>query len=301
MNLINSIILSTDIIQLKDIIGKPSEYKPIINDNNQFYLYRYWLYQTAIFQQILNSKANILTSISSTDFTDNSDEIQKSIINILKKYNYCFITGGPGTGKTTQIKKIINYFLNNNKKINIAVVAPTGKATYRIQEILNETNMNNQLTMATIHRILKAKNNLTDFEHNENNPLPYQLIIIDEASMIDLPLMYQLIKSAKNSSLIFLGDKNQLGPVNSISLFNQICNKPETQHLLINLTKNYRFKANPDLIKINNALLKSDTKELCQLLKTQNNLATNPRDQANQNPAKKFNSAVLPRIFWFKK
>lgn len=115
------------------------------------------------------------------------------------------ITGGPGTGKTTTLKGIIQLFLTFDKKIMLA--APTGRAAKRMAEVIG-------LEAKTIHRLLEFNPQDGSFNYNEDNPLETDLLIIDEVSMIDTLLMYSLMVAiSSNTTLIFVGDIDQLPSV----------------------------------------------------------------------------------------
>ena len=115
------------------------------------------------------------------------------------------ITGGPGTGKTTIVKAVIDLFHRWQRKVLLA--APTGRAAKRLSEATwNEAK--------TLHRTLEFNPKLGTFRRNENHPLPGDALIIDEFSMVDLPLMYHLLKAVPQSMhLILVGDKDQLPSV----------------------------------------------------------------------------------------
>lgn len=114
------------------------------------------------------------------------------------------LTGGPGTGKTTTTQGIIKVF--QKYKLNILLAAPTGRAAKRASE---STGMK----ASTIHRLLGSKSN-GKFEHNEENPLEGDVLIIDESSMIDIRLMHSLLRAIPNNMrLILVGDVNQLPSV----------------------------------------------------------------------------------------
>ena len=119
------------------------------------------------------------------------------------------ITGGPGTGKTTTINTIIA--LLKGMKLNIALAAPTGRAAKRMGEVCAMEAM-------TIHRLLGVQRiegeNSHVFSHDEENPLSYDVIIIDEMSMIDISLMHSLLKAVKpGARVIMAGDADQLPSV----------------------------------------------------------------------------------------
>jgi len=124
------------------------------------------------------------------------------------------ITGGPGTGKTTIINAIIKIY----KKLDIKILlsAPTGRAAKK----MNEATWH---TATTIHRMLKYSMTKAGFEKDEKNPLKCDLLIVDEASMIDTYLMYQLLKAVPDfCSIIFVGDVNQLPSVGAGNVLNDI-------------------------------------------------------------------------------
>ena len=120
------------------------------------------------------------------------------------------ITGGPGTGKTTIIKTIITLLQNENYSVELA--APTGRATKRMSEATG-------IEAKTIHRMLGINSglgggNAQSFEHDEDNPIEADVLIIDETSMVDLMLMYHLLKAVEHGTrLILVGDANQLPSV----------------------------------------------------------------------------------------
>lgn len=115
------------------------------------------------------------------------------------------LTGGPGTGKTTIIRAIINIY--NKLGRRVLLCAPTGRAAKRLSETSGED-------AKTIHRLLEYKPGENIFLRNERNPLKADLIIVDEFSMVDIPLMLHFIRAIPPwTSLLFVGDKDQLPSV----------------------------------------------------------------------------------------
>jgi len=124
------------------------------------------------------------------------------------------ITGGPGTGKTTIIKAVVDIFEKWGRKVLLA--APTGRAAKRLSETTRKE-------AKTIHRILEYNPKLGVFRRNEKHPLQGDSLIIDEFSMVDLPLMYYLIRAVPSwMRLVFVGDKDQLPSVGPGSLLRDI-------------------------------------------------------------------------------
>ena len=122
------------------------------------------------------------------------------------------ITGGPGTGKTTIIQAVLNLALQQH--LSVMLAAPTGRAAKRMSEATRHE-------AKTLHRLLKYDFQSGTFEHNSGNPLDCSMLIVDEASMIDTYLMYQLLCALKpECSLVLVGDRHQLpsvGPGNILS------------------------------------------------------------------------------------
>lgn len=124
------------------------------------------------------------------------------------------ITGGPGTGKTTLIKKLLSTL--DNQKCTYKLAAPTGRAAKRMQEGTGRFAL-------TLHRLLEFDFTTMHFVHNEQNAIKADFIIIDEASMIDIFLAHALLKAVSlNSHLIFIGDIDQLPSVGAGNFLNDL-------------------------------------------------------------------------------
>ena len=139
------------------------------------------------------------------------DEMQRQAVIEATKHGILVLTGGPGTGKTTTINAMIQYF--GSQGLDILLAAPTGRAAKRMTEATG-------YEAQTIHRLLEVSGNPEDgdgrsgFARNEENPLETDILIIDEVSMVDLPLMHALLRAIiPGTRLIFVGDGNQLPSV----------------------------------------------------------------------------------------
>ena len=136
------------------------------------------------------------------------DEMQRTAVKEAVRSGLLVITGGPGTGKTTTINTIIQYF--ESEGMDIALAAPTGRAAKRMSETTG-------YEAKTIHRLLELSGGMDEhagFERNEQNPLETDVIIIDEMSMVDITLMHNLLKAVvAGTRLILVGDVNQLSSV----------------------------------------------------------------------------------------
>ncbi len=151
------------------------------------------------------------------------------------------VTGGPGTGKTTTINAIIRYF--ESEGLDIFLAAPTGRAAKRMSETTG-------YEARTIHRMLEVSGGpegTGGFERNEQNPLETDVIIIDEMSMVDITLMYALLKAIPTGTrLILVGDVNQLPSVGPGSVLKDII--ASKQFHTVMLTKIFRQAQESDII-----------------------------------------------------
>jgi exodeoxyribonuclease V alpha subunit len=129
-----------------------------------------------------------------------------------------FISGGPGTGKTRTAARLIECMLRLRPNTRIALAAPTGKAAARLREALNSDSK--KLDAFTLHRLLNIHPTTGRAHHDAKNPLPFDLVVVDEASMLDLTLALQLVEALpRHTQCVLLGDKDQLPPVEMGSVF----------------------------------------------------------------------------------
>lgn len=169
------------------------------------------------------------------------DRLQAEAVREAVTNGLMVITGGPGTGKTTTINTIIRYF--ELEGMDIFLAAPTGRAAKRMSETTG-------FEARTIHRMLELNGGAegaAGFERNEQNPLETDVIIIDEMSMVDISLMYALLKAvAAGTRLILVGDVNQLPSVGPGSVLKDMIESG--QFHVVRLNKIFRQAAQSDII-----------------------------------------------------
>ncbi len=232
-----------------------ASHSPLLISGEALYFNRYYRYETRCINALADRiayEANLqrdrflelskmqaqLLQLFAADNTSSEPTINTvnwQLMACLQSYinQFSIISGGPGTGKTTTISKLIALLSAQSSELRIAIAAPTGKAAMRMKASLEsaaqqfdasvQTIMQN-LQPFTIHRLLQYQFNSVDFKYNKQQPLPLDVLIVDEASMIDFALMTKLLEAVPlNCRVIFLGDANQLASVEAGSLFGDLC------------------------------------------------------------------------------
>lgn len=200
---------------------------PCVYDEQGLALYRYWHLEQRLAEQICRLKQQLIQPVSCDDYLDLlTDAHQQAALQMVARQSLSIITGGPGTGKTYTLARIIAVLSQAIPHIRVAMAAPTGKAAQRMQEALQNSfndpkllesglvseELTNQGTQ-TIHRLLGMGHSQTP-RFNQKQPLPYDVIVVDEASMLDLNLATLLFEAVPESCrIILLGDANQLASV----------------------------------------------------------------------------------------
>ena len=167
---------------------------------------------------------------------------QKEAIDYFLRYPFMILTGGPGTGKTTIVHAIIEMYHQLYPEEKIALLAPTGRAAKRLNELTG-------LEAYTIHRVLKWDLHTNTFAMNEKNPLDYDVLIIDEFSMVDSLLLSQLFKAnPRCHKILMIGDYHQLP---SVSPGNVLKDLIQSQLIkVIELDEIYRQAQNSGIIQL---------------------------------------------------
>lgn len=149
---------------------------------------------------------------------------------------FAIITGGPGTGKTTTVVRLLSLLQSQAREqgraLRIRLAAPTGKAAARLTESISRAvnslpgDMGEGVPteVSTLHRLLGSRPDSRHFRHDEANPLHADLVVVDEASMIDLEMMHALLRAlSANARLVLLGDKDQLASVEAGAVLGDLC------------------------------------------------------------------------------
>ncbi|HEV2579922.1 MAG TPA: ATP-dependent RecD-like DNA helicase, partial [Ktedonobacteraceae bacterium] len=135
-------------------------------------------------------------------------EKQREAVQMAYHKKVSILTGGPGTGKTTSLRALLMVLRKRN--VSVALAAPTGRAAKRLTEATGSIGFEAK----TLHRLLEFAPHENSFARNEENALPYQFVIVDEVSMVDILLFYHLLKALPSDAhLLLVGDADQLPPV----------------------------------------------------------------------------------------
>ncbi len=241
--------------------------KPLVLIDERLYLYRYWHYESSVAQRLVQSIDTVMPL--PTDFPQRLTDLfseplvvdgqrqtdwQKVACAMAAQGQLTLITGGPGTGKTTTVVRLLALLqqsaLASGQALRIQLAAPTGKAAARLTESIGQQVSKLSVTdkvkshipteVTTLHRLLGSLPNTRHFRYNSTNPLVVDVLVIDEASMIDLEMMHDVLQALpQHARLILLGDKDQLASVEAGSVLGDLCADaqlayytPETQQQL---------------------------------------------------------------------
>jgi len=305
-------------LRASGVVGKPGEFAPLILDENErLYLQRYWKYEDELARNLqARLRDSPIRDFNQTELASNlaklfpaQSDLQKVAAFVAATSRLCVISGAPGTGKTRTIVLICALLiaLAGKRELNFALAAPTGKAAARLKETIAQTRPLLRLPEAideklpadasTIQRLLGAKRDSPHFRHDAKNPLVADVVIVDEASMIDLALLAKLFDAVRpDARIILVGDKDQLASVEAGSAFRDICtpgfelgvsvslaevfakctgeelegtsaSEAPIHSVVVELQRNYRFTPETGIAELSSAVNQGDAERAIAVLK----------------------------------
>lgn len=218
-----------------------SKARPLVLSGSRVYIGRYWAYEVSLagaLRRLASKEADVdvptvrkvLDDLFGADGGDEPDWQKVAVATALMRH-LTIISGGPGTGKTYTIAATLLAMQRiYGSSIKIALAAPTGKAAARMVESLRKVihpfGAPIPVEATTLHRLIGMREGRVGARHNPDNPLTADVLIVDEASMVDLPMMYRTVSALKpEARLILLGDRNQLASVEAGSVFADLCGR----------------------------------------------------------------------------
>ena len=226
--------------------------RPLVLSGKRLYLRRYWAYERRI-DQALRQRL-VAAEPTPVDLPERLAGLfgqarggapidwQKLACALATRSAFSIITGGPGTGKTTTVVRLLALLqapaVEAGKPLRIRLAAPTGKAAARLTESISQQVRSLQVADAvrdkipadvtTVHRLLGSRPGTRHFRHHAGNRLPLDVLVVDEASMIDLEMMANLLDALPlHARLVLLGDKDQLASVEAGAVLGDLCRDAE--------------------------------------------------------------------------
>lgn len=233
-----------------------SEGAPLVLSGACLYMRRYWNYERQVVGDIARrlhasaaAPADLAARLASlfpeTLVVDGQRlaDWQKLACAMAAQGRFTLITGGPGTGKTTTVVRLLALLqeaaMATGEPLRLSLAAPTGKAAARLTESIGaqvqslalDERVREQIPtlVTTLHRLLGSRPGSRHFRHDAANPLPLDVLVVDEASMIDLEMMASLLGALPaHARLILLGDKDQLASVEAGAVLGDLCREAES-------------------------------------------------------------------------
>ncbi len=263
---------------------------PLVLAARRLYLYRYFDYErrlasalSRLASTVVPVDRTLLTAGLARLFPDGGSDEQREAVTSALGRRLAVISGGPGTGKTTTVAKLLALLGEQahaaGERLEVALVAPTGKAAARLGESLKssvaklatapEVRDAIPLEATTIHRLLGYQPRTpTRFRYGRRRPMSVDVLLADEASMIDLALMTKLVEAVpERARVILLGDKDQLASVEAGAVLADLCDAAVLAPCVSRLEKSYRFGERSGIAALARAIVEADADRALAVLR----------------------------------
>lgn len=246
------VLASSSIVALAVDGRDESQQRPLVLSGKRLYLRRYWTYErridSALRQRLIvheptpDDLPERLGGLFGQASSSAQIDWQKLACALATRGAFSIVTGGPGTGKTTTVVRLLALLqapaVEAGKPLRIRLAAPTGKAAARLTESISQQVRTLQVAesvrdkipsdVTTVHRLLGSRPGTRHFRHHAGNRLPLDVLVVDEASMIDLEMMANLLDALPtHARLVLLGDKDQLASVEAGAVLGDLCRDAE--------------------------------------------------------------------------
>jgi exodeoxyribonuclease V alpha subunit len=218
-------------------VGADAPWRPLRLVDGLLYLDRYWQQEELVRRELDERAGRAAPPVDLTGlaalFPGPAPDLQRLATAVAAGRWTSVITGGPGTGKTHTVARLLRLLLDQpGPTPRIALAAPTGKAAARLQESVQHqagaVGLPADLTASTLHRLLGWRpGSRSRFRHDATNRLPFDVVVVDEASMVSLTMMARLLEALRPSArLVLVGDPDQLTPVDAGAVLSDLVHRP---------------------------------------------------------------------------
>ena len=246
------VLTSSNLVALAADNSEAAQQRPLVLSGKRLYLRRYWAYERriddALRQRLAEQEdtpgdlSQRLTGLFGPARHGEVIDWQKLACALATRRAFSIVTGGPGTGKTTTVVRLLALLqapaVEAGNPLRIRLAAPTGKAAARLTESISQQVRTLDVAEAvrkqipsdvtTVHRLLGSRPGTRHFRHHAGNRLPLDVLVVDEASMIDLEMMANLLDAMPtHARLVLLGDKDQLASVEAGAVLGDLCRDAE--------------------------------------------------------------------------